>query len=364
MNLIDLIEADGFTLKRVASTNGGEYAGACPLPGCGGKDRFRVWPETGRYWCRGCNKAGDGIQYLREKRGLSFIEACNVLGRDPGPRKNGTRPAPAPWAPKEAKTPSELWQAKAGAFLDRAVSCLWSRQGDEMRRWLRDRKGLSNKTIRAAGLGYNNENRTFATRASWGIETGIKDDKSKRWLWLPAGLVIPLIGNEQVLRLRIRLNDPGDGPPYVIVSGSSSAPMAWGQGKGAVVIVESELDGLLLNQEAGDLAGVVAIGNAQAKSDAITHGLLTAAAVILVSLDTDDAGAKASWQFWPETYGGKARRWPSINGKDASDARLNGLDLRTWIIAGIFQNEAKFERFCMQTLDGGLTDGEALKAIL
>ena len=30
-NLITLIEADGGTLKKQATTNGGEYAGACPL---------------------------------------------------------------------------------------------------------------------------------------------------------------------------------------------------------------------------------------------------------------------------------------------------------------------------------------------
>jgi hypothetical protein len=127
--------------------------------------------------------------------------------------------------------------------------------------------------------------------------------------------------------------------------------------------VESELDGLLLNQEAGDLAGVVAMGTAQAKPDRITHEALTTAAVILVSLDTDDAGAKAAWAFWPENYGGKVKRWPCIGGKDPSDARANGLDLRTWITTGIFGTEARFERFCIQTIDGGLSDAEALKAM-
>jgi len=72
-NLLDLISADGGALKKQATTGGGEYAGACPW--CGGADRFRVWPGTGRYWCRGCGKAGDAIQYLRDRRGLSFIEA-------------------------------------------------------------------------------------------------------------------------------------------------------------------------------------------------------------------------------------------------------------------------------------------------
>ena len=120
---------------------------------------------------------------------------------------------------------------------------------------------------------------------------------------------------------------------------------------------------MLFEQEAGDLVTVLAMGNAQAKPDRITHGLLTAAAVILISLDTDDPGAKASWQFWPEIYGKKARRWPSIKGKDASDAWANGLDLRSWIVAGIFRTFERFERFCIQTIDGELSDTEAIQRL-
>jgi hypothetical protein len=46
MTIFDLLEADGFFSKKVASTGGGEFAGPCPF--CrDGKDRFRVWPEQG-----------------------------------------------------------------------------------------------------------------------------------------------------------------------------------------------------------------------------------------------------------------------------------------------------------------------------
>jgi phage/plasmid primase-like uncharacterized protein len=68
-------------IKHVASTNGGEYAGPCPW--CGGTDRFRVWPnegETGRYWCRQCQRSGDGIQFLRDVHGITYRDACRMLG--------------------------------------------------------------------------------------------------------------------------------------------------------------------------------------------------------------------------------------------------------------------------------------------
>lgn len=361
MGILDLIEADGSTLRKVAGTYGGELAGACPW--CGGNDRFRVWPEHdgGRYWCRGCEKSGDSIQYLRERRGLSFVEACRYLGRDPGPRSNGTRPAPAAWEPREATAPPAAWQDRARSFLDGAVSCLWSEHGAGMRAWLRG-KGLGDDIIKKSSLGLNLMP-IIQPRASWGLEPSLKDDGTERRQWIPAGLVIPHIVNGAVHRLRIRRDDPGDGARYVIVSGSSSAPMTLIGDQGVVVIVESDLDGLLLNQEAGDLAGVVAMGSAQAKPDRIIHAALMAAAVILVSLDGDRAGAKASWTFWPDTYGSKVKRWPCIKGKDPSEARQNGLDIRSWIIAGIFEKEARFERFCIQTIDGGLTDVQALEAM-
>jgi phage/plasmid primase-like uncharacterized protein len=59
--LLGLIERDGLTPKR---KTGNEYASPCPA--CGGRDRFVIHTDTGRYWCRGCNKGGDALQYLRD----------------------------------------------------------------------------------------------------------------------------------------------------------------------------------------------------------------------------------------------------------------------------------------------------------
>ena len=228
-----------------------------------------------------------------------------------------------------------------------------------MREWLRNKKGLQDATIKAAGLGFNPAEK-YEPRGTWGLPVAHREDGTERRQWIPAGLVIPHIIDGAVHRLRIRRNDPGDGSRYVVISGSSAGPMILNSDRAALVVVESEIDAILLHQEAGDLAGVVAMGTATAKPDRITHDLLTTAAVILVSLDTDEAGAKAAWSFWPDTYGDKVRRWPCIGGKDQSEARLNGLNLRSWVVAGLFETEERFERFCIMTIDGGVTDGEAL----
>lgn len=351
-----LLQQDGHRIKKAASTQGGEYAGPCPW--CGGRDRFRVWPNKNRYWCRACGKSGDAIQYLRDFRELSYQDACSFVGRDPGPH-NATRPAPAAWVPQETNRPSELWRKKARAFLDGAIDCLWSAQGESMREWLHVEKGLSDATIKTAGLGHNPAD-IYESRSTWGLQSEFKDDGSLKKLWIPAGLVIPLIDDGDIMRLRIRRDNPGDGARYVIVSGSTVAPMICGEGQGAVVIVESELDAILLSQEIGDLSSVCALGTASAQPNSKTHEMLLAAPIILISLDTDVAGAKAAWKFWTATYGTKARRWPTIKGKDASEARLNGLDIRTWIIAGLFGTEENFERFAIQTTDGRMSDREAM----
>jgi DNA primase len=72
--MIDLLSLlSGYTtLRRASGTSGGEYGGPCPF--CGGRDRFRVWPASDRprWWCRRCDRRGDGIAFLREHDGLSF----------------------------------------------------------------------------------------------------------------------------------------------------------------------------------------------------------------------------------------------------------------------------------------------------
>ncbi len=80
MTLVDLIPG----LRRTSLSRGGEYHGPCPW--CGGTDRFIVWAQNDRYWCRQCQKKGDAIQLLRDYHGFSFKKACRRLGREPSLR--------------------------------------------------------------------------------------------------------------------------------------------------------------------------------------------------------------------------------------------------------------------------------------
>ena len=73
-------------LPGMIKKNSSEYAGPCPE--CGGNDRFVVWPDKGRFWCRQCDKHGDLIDFLQWQRGMTYAQACQAAGRndDPIPR--------------------------------------------------------------------------------------------------------------------------------------------------------------------------------------------------------------------------------------------------------------------------------------
>jgi DNA primase len=337
MNILDLIESDGFVLKKKANTYGGEWAGPCPF--CGGTDRFLVWPNDkgGRYWCRQCKKHGDDIQYMRDFQKLTYYAACRCLRKTPKTRSCSVMPvkeARPIFKPKETAMPTSSWSEKAQEFLERCQSCLWSDQGALTRDFLHREKGLSDETIKSAGLGFNPDD-IFLERLSWGLPAELRDDGKPKKLWLPEGLVLPRIDSGYVIRLSVRRGKHINGQRYIVIPGSASRSMVHGMDKKVIVVIESELDGLLLNQEVGDFVGVVALGSAQAKPDEKTHNVLQMADTVLVALDSDKAGAQAAWLFWSKTYGNKTVRWPCVKGKDPSDAWQNGLDIRAWVLTGL-----------------------------
>ncbi|MBV9258711.1 MAG: hypothetical protein JO215_11905, partial [Ktedonobacteraceae bacterium] len=225
MNLYELI-SQNTSLRRVASTHGGEYAGPCPF--CGGTDRFRVWPDAEQpsFWCRNCGKHGDAIQYLRERDGLSFRAARAVaevlfeegLPVQQIPEKNKGKPiSPAkPACPlSDDGSPSWEWQTEAKSLCRLGYRTLWSPQGSEALAYLRSR-GLSDETIRKALLGYQPQT-TYASAQAWGFAS------NEKRIWQPKGILIPWTVDESIWGIRIRSIRPGEMYRYVQIRGSRNA---------------------------------------------------------------------------------------------------------------------------------------------
>lgn len=346
MNILDIAKKLALEYKK----HGAAYNSPCPF--CGGEERFILRPEVGdhgTYWCRQCCKGGDAIQLLIEKKGMTFKEACDYLGKEPPARRRNRTPrapkAEAPdFVPKEISNPFELWQAKAAAFADWAHKELL--KSPDQLAWLAAR-GIMADTVKRFRLGWNPK-KLSRKRSEWGVpDKTFKDEggeeKELTLFYLHRGLVIPYFVGEHIHRLRIRRPEEGLDNRYYVVPfyppGSGMAPMTiWpeplpGPGRGAWAVVESELDAILIAQDAGDLVGVAGLGSVTTKPDETLARELAAAAFIMVSLDSDEAGKKR-WPWWQKLYP-QAGRWPVPEGKDPGDYRKAGGDIRAWIIAGL-----------------------------
>jgi DNA primase len=367
MNLLDLIGGDT-TLCKVASTHGGEYAGPCPL--CGGRDRFRVWPHDERpgYWCRQCSKKGDGIQYLRDRDGLSFAEACDRLSI---PQREASRQKQVPELPRLSLNPGPAWQAQARQFTQACEDRLWTSVGAKALDYLHQR-GLCDETIRAARIGYHPAER-LVSREVWGLSPS---PNRKKCLWLPRGIVFPWAVGDELWRVIIRR--VGDQVPkhkkYVSISGGGNTlyRVETLQPNAPAIIVEGVLDALAIAQEAVDLIAVVAAGSTTGGRLERWIGRVAFSSIVLVAFDADEAGeAAAAW--WLNALGTRAKRWRPY--WDDPNAMLkDGADLRTWVREGMgtepkwwrevatwpaVQREQWAERAAIMELDGGLVRREA-----
>ncbi len=336
LNGIDLLILIGrdTQLKRTAATHGGEYAGPCPL--CGGRDRFRVWPShpdgKGRWWCRGCEKHGDALDYVRECDGLTFLDALGVLGLsaqaglDAGDNVTSPRPSPRPRPPRAQAAPGSAWQERGRAFVEECKAALCAPGGARALNWLRGR-GLSDETIESAVLGYNATDSTEGW-ATWGLEPR----EGKRGVWLPRGIVIPWIIGADLWRVNIRR--PVGDPKYI-------GPAGWANGlynaealttDMPAMMVEGELDALTLTQEIGDLVTSVATGSTGGSRRARWIARLALCPAVLVAFDMDAPGEKGA-AYWVDVLD-NAQRWRPYWG-DANEMASDGADLRGWVSAAL-----------------------------
>jgi len=325
VDLLDLVGRDT-QLRKIAGTRGGEYAGACP--DCGGKDRFRVQPERGLWWCRSCrDRWSDAIDYVRWRRGLSFPDACRELGvtlpdRPADPAVRITRSAPPldpPTLADDAPEPSAAWRERGERYISEAEAALWSYAGTRARQWLAAR-GLTEETMRRWRIGYQAAD-AYENPSTWGLDG--------KQIWLPRGIVIPWFLDGQLWHVKFRR--PNREPKYVAVRGGHPIPFG-GETLAeheVAVLAEGELDAMLLEQECGDLVGVVTLGGASKQLDAMAAEYLLGSRVIFTLHDVDAEGEKGAARVAGLTT--RARRIRLPIGKDATDFATGGGDLRAWL---------------------------------
>ena len=338
MNLLNILPAG--SLKFVAGTSGGEHAGPCPW--CGGTDRFRCWPDHpsgaagGRYFCRGCGQSGDGIKFLRDSVGLSYVDACRALQVNTKPmRCAAIPPKNRIWTPKPTTAPVDTWQHRANLFVAECVANM-TPQSEGMT--YAASRGLTADTVARQKIGWNPEDR-WEEREAWGLAPEVNARGNPKKVWLPAGLVIPSLRKVGLVAVKVRRAawTPKDTmPKYVAVAGSVPGIALGGAPGKPVIVVESEIDAVLVHQEARDLVGALALGTASGKPDADTFAYLQAAPCILVALDFDHAGI-AAFPWWRQNFA-QSRPWPTPEGKDVGDLASTPGYIRAWIEAAFIED--------------------------
>jgi len=260
-------------LKRVSGHDGGEYAGPCPF--ChDGNDRFRVWPKTGRYWCRVCGAKGDAIDLICQLNNLSFTDAVETLA-------NGHPKIDQQFVdPKSKAEPIHItWERRARDFV---TYCMDHLQPDGIA-YLQTR-GLDEITGFGSGIGWNPE--AINDKGSrWGIDEDV---------YLAAGLVIPYEYQGRITAINIRTTES-----YRIVKGSKLnrdgnriiyRPCPWPI-KEKVILFEGEFDALAAWQSLG---GMVQIGCGSIPAGNLTSLDELDGRECYVCFDNDAAGMSAT----------------------------------------------------------------------
>ena len=288
-------------------------------------DSLKLFMQDGiwlyKWWSRN-GEVGDGIQYLRRHCGMGFPEAVAILSgtaivqntasqhldqqnlHGSGPMKK-----PEKWRTKK-------WQRDAEKLIRVGHSYLFGPNGKERIAFLVHQRGLDLGTIRQRRLGWLPEKRH-----------------------MPSKLLIPCYDSQgHLIRIRFRMDtfNPGQ-QRYRISKGSnphSPYPIAVAAAK-PLMILESELDAILIAQEAAEHIGVLAMGTTAMKfnPDMIRY-LSENIPIILVSLDNDQSGKEKTSRLIRELPNAIDWPVPEKYGKDPGEA-FKRINLKHWVETGL-----------------------------
>jgi DNA primase len=171
VGLADIVGSSVKLIKR-----GREYSGLCPFHS-EKSPSFTVNEQKGFYHCFGCGAHGDVISFLMNTRGLTFVEAVEVLANQVG--MDVPKPSrEAQEREKKAKTLYEVMEA-ACVFFERNLRMPEGREGLDYFH----ARGLDDKTIGDFRLGYASDNRAA-------LKAALKREDIDERTMIEAGLLI------------------------------------------------------------------------------------------------------------------------------------------------------------------------------
>jgi DNA primase len=327
-------DSETYITSRMKNTSNGSHRvdGVCPIcdKSNNTKNNFSYYQDTKTWYCFGGCGGGDVIAFIQKMDGVTFPEACQIIGFDsqlpPMVAVKKSRNPPISPSQSEDSQPLE-WQRTAEKTVNWCQSQLWGIHSGKLL-YLNER-GISDKVIERYKIGYNPK--TVDTDPSlWGLP------KTNVPMKMTGGYIIPWIYNSTIRAISIRtLDAPKSKGSYYGVRGSLRR-IAFGLDEVLsipIVLVETELDALLINSIASDICVAIAMGSSGGRGF-YTLSTLALAPMVLLSFDNDGAGSDAS-AWWSESLPANSKVHKPILGKDVGDMEAACIDVRAWLISGI-----------------------------
>lgn len=147
IDIVDLAAEAGVKLRR----SGKNYTGFCPFHSNTRTPAFVIWPDSGTWRCFGeCNEGGDIFKFVMKREGWDFPEALRHLARRAGVELEQFTPQQA-----ERRDQNE----RLRTLLEDALTfyrhqLLQTPGGKPALDYLKEKRGLTDATLEAFGLGY------------------------------------------------------------------------------------------------------------------------------------------------------------------------------------------------------------------
>ncbi len=302
IDIVDLVSESGVRLRK----SGRNYTGFCPFHANKHTPAFVVWPETGTWRCFGeCNEGGDIFKFVMKKDGVDFKEALQKLAA----RAGVELPAYRPERPEQKEAYDQLRKLLEDALVFYRTHLF---NHPDVLNYLRQKRGLSDATIEAFGLGYapqsfDNALKHFSGRGYTEqdlLDSGLLSEREdgKRFDRFRHRIMIPIRDEQgRMAGFGARIVDPQDVPKFLNSPETpvfSKGRLLYGLDRARkpiraadqAVIVEGYLDVIAVHQ-AGYENVVSPMGTALTEDQLRLLKRFTRR--IVLALDPDSAGQKA-----------------------------------------------------------------------
>ena len=288
---------------------GTEYWGCCPFHN-EKTPSFHVVPDRKMYHCFGCHAGGSVINFYMEVEKTSFYEAVVALAKKSGVELVFEGNVDYVEKPEENQKElyKELYTRVAGSF---SYILTQTPQGKKAKDYL-DSRGVSDEIAEMFGLGYSPDDglwlRKFLESKNYSKEfldnSGLFSKKNSNYSFFRNRLMFPIWDrNGKVVAFSARLLD-GEGPKYI----NSSDLVTYKKGetlyafhlakkaireKKACILCEGNMD-VIAYHSAGITNAVAPMGTSLTEEQ--LRLINSFADTLILSLDTDEAGQKATWK--------------------------------------------------------------------